>query len=117
MAATVDVEWETADGFVHKATGQTRDISAAGVFVVSPELLPSGVSVNLVVNLPSLQDQTSGAQLKTQGHVVRVDLKGFAVIADMGFRMKFSENQLVAGGYGKNRKEETGVTGTGWRFR
>jgi hypothetical protein len=95
LAGVAKFEWEGLDGVMHKSAGNTRDISAAGVFIITPELLPIGISVDLVVNLPSLQDDSSGAQLKTQGHVVRADRNGFAVIADMGFRMKFSESQFM----------------------
>jgi hypothetical protein len=106
LVATVDFEWESADGSLHKGAGRTRDISAAGVFIMTPELLPSGISVNLVVNLPSLQDDTAGAQLKTQGHVVRAAWNGFAVIADMGFQMKFSDAQTITRNYGNVGDEE-----------
>ena len=112
LVATVNFEWVTADGFLHKATGETRDISAAGVFILSPKLLPSGISVDLVVNLPSLQDNSSGAQLKTQGRVLRTDGKGFAVVADMGFRMKFSESLAVPGSAGQQRPEAGSFPGT-----
>jgi hypothetical protein len=99
LVATVNFEWESADGLSHQAAGRTRDISSAGVFIISQELLPIGVAVDLVVNLPSLQDDGSGAQMKTQGHVVRTDPSGFAVIADIGFRMKVSESQAINRSY------------------
>jgi PilZ domain-containing protein len=112
LVATVNFEWETGEGIVLKSAGQTRDISAAGVFIVTSELLPTGTSVNLVVNLPSLQDDSSGAQLKTHGRVLRTDGKGFAVIADMGFRMKFSESLAMPASAGQQRPEAGGFPGT-----
>ena len=65
--------------------GYTRDISSAGVFVITDHRLPSGTMLKLEVALPSPRGQRSGAHLRTQGQV------GFAAAANMGFRMQLSE--------------------------
>ena len=53
---------------------------------------PLGASVKLEVVLPSLREEHSGACLRTYGHIVRAEEIGFAVVADMGFRMQFAES-------------------------
>lgn len=50
--------------------------------------------MKLEVVLPSLQEKKQqGASLRTQGHVVRSEEIGFAAVADMGFRMRFSSSE------------------------
>ena len=71
--------------------GYTRDISSAGVFVITDHRLPSGTMLKLEVALPSPRGQRSGAHLRTQGQVVRTEEVGFAAAANMGFRMQLSE--------------------------
>jgi hypothetical protein len=71
-----------------RGEGYTRDISSIGVYVLTGERLPSGAVVKLEVTLPSLRGQSSGACLRTHGHVVRSEDVGFAAAADMGFRMQ-----------------------------
>ena len=65
--------------------------------------LPTGTALKLEVELPSLREQSSGASLRTQGHVVRCEEIGFAAVADMGFRMKFPESSSVEGSFAKSR--------------
>jgi len=95
LKAVVTFSWLQADGGAMRGEGYTRDISPSGVFVVTGDQLPSGTAVKLEVALPSLQGKSSGASLRTQGHVVRSEETGFAAAADMGFRMKFPETHSV----------------------
>lgn len=111
LSAIVNFKWETPDGVTHTSAGQTRDITASAVFILTPQLLPVGGSICLKVSLPSLQDDGSGAELRTHGHVVRSDRGGFAVIGETGFQMKFSETQGASADWRGGRKDETGRRG------
>jgi hypothetical protein len=104
LSAIVNFEWESPDGVTQTRAGQTRDISATAVFIITPELLPVGNLILLDISLPSLQCTGSGLQLRTYAHVVRTDRGGFAVIAEMGFRMKFSETQTPSADCSDRRK-------------
>lgn len=57
--------------------GQTRDISAEGVFVNCCTRLPVGAAVTLEIHLPPLERNTlQGLQLKCEGTVARLAEKG-----------------------------------------
>jgi hypothetical protein len=88
--------WANTDGNTMRGEGYTRDISPAGVYVMTSDLLPSSTAVKLEVSLPSLNEKRNGASLRTQGRVVRSEEIGFAVAADMGFRMQFPEGSSSA---------------------
>jgi hypothetical protein len=89
----VVLSWELPSGATTQSKGYTRDISPAGVFVYTSDQLPLGSLVKLEVSLPSLRGQSSGAFLRTIGHVVRTESAGFAAVADMGFRMQFPDSR------------------------
>jgi hypothetical protein len=93
LKAAVTFSWEHSNGSTIRGEGYTRDISPNGVFVLTGNRLPSGTAVTLEVSLPPLREKHSGASLRTHGHVIRSEDKGFAAVADMGFRMQFSENR------------------------
>lgn len=92
LKASVAFSWELPDGTSIRGEGHTRDISPAGVFVLTSLRPPLGATVKLEVTLPSLREEHSGACLRTCGHAVRAEEIGFAVVADMGFRMQFAES-------------------------
>ena len=96
LRASVAFSWANTDGNTMRGEGYTRDISPAGVFVLTSDRLPSSTAVKLEVTLPSLSEKRSGASLRTQGRVVRSEEIGFAVAADMGFRMRFPEGSSSA---------------------
>jgi hypothetical protein len=100
LKASVTFSWEHPDGSTMRGEGYTRDISPAGVFVLTSDRLSSGTPVKLEVILPSLNEKRSGASLRTQGHVVRSEEIGFAAVADMGFRMRFPEGSSSADSVG-----------------
>jgi PilZ domain len=104
LRAPVVFSWEFPGGATLQAEGYTRDISPSGVFVLTSNQLPVGSIVNLEISLPSLRGQSSGAFLRTVGHVVRAEVAGFAVAADIGFRMQFpdSGSQRSFGRTGEN---------------
>lgn len=83
--------WENTQGSMSQGEGYTRDISPSGVFVLTGDRLPLGATVKLEVALPSPRKETSGAFLRTRGHVVRSEQLGFAAVAEMGFRMQFPD--------------------------
>jgi hypothetical protein len=88
LSALVSFEWESNGEHVLRGEGYTRDISPAGVFVVTGQALPVGTAVRLEVDLPGLQSENSGPRLRTQAHVIRTERGGFAAIADAGFRLQ-----------------------------
>jgi hypothetical protein len=66
----------------HQAEGVTRDISAAGVFVLSEVFPPVSAIIRCEVLIPSLDVQAQGSLLEViaVGHVVRAgESNGFAV--------------------------------------
>lgn len=96
LKASVKFSWKRADGDTIRGEGFTRDIGPFGVFVLTVNHVPSGTVLQLEVSLPSLRAQLrSGACLRTLGHVVRSEEQGFAVAADLGFRMQFPKDETV----------------------
>ncbi len=105
LSALVSFEWESNGESVRHGEGYTRDISPAGVFVVTNQALPVGTAVRLEVDLPGLQPENTGPRLRTQAHVIRAERGGFAAIADAGFRL-----QLQATDAGRKGAKETSGT-------
>lgn len=93
LRAFVDFSAEQSDGIVIRSEGYTRDISPSGVFVFTSVPLPWRANVNLEITLPSLRGEEAGACLRTVGHVVRTEEIGFAVVADLGFRMQYPDSR------------------------
>ena len=91
LRAPVSFTWESRDGAVGAGEGHTRDISVAGVFILTPGLIPESSVVRMEVNLPPLHAKGQRVRLRTQGRVIRTEDNGFAAIANMGFRMDFHE--------------------------
>jgi hypothetical protein len=56
--------------------GFTRDISTGGLFVYSPIPPSSGVTVELEVMLPPLEESGHGVRLRSEGRVLRIERKG-----------------------------------------
>jgi hypothetical protein len=111
LRASVTFSWEHADGNPMRGEGYTRDISPAGVFVLTSDRLPVTTAVKLEVTLPSLNQNRRGPSLRTQGRVVRLEEIGFAAAAEIGFRMQFSERSSSTDSLGKrggNGKFEAG---------
>src|SRR5437588_3058697 len=96
LRASVAFSWANTDGNTMRGEGYTRDISPAGVYVLTSDRLPSSTTVKLEVTLPSLNEKRNGASLRTQGRVVRSEKVGFAIAADIGFRMQFPEESSSA---------------------
>ena len=66
--------------------------------------LRKGLLVQLEVNLPSLNEKHDGLSLRTRGKVIRAEEKGFAAVADMGFRIQLPAAQTLKQTVGKSRK-------------
>jgi len=84
LTAAVTFSWETASHSPQSSNGITRDCGLSGAFVVSPNRLPVGSILQMDFSLPPLLAAGRGARLRTRGRVVRNELEGFAVVADMG---------------------------------
>ena len=91
LRGSVTFVWEQTDGSRMHGDGYTRDISPAGVFVLTSNRLPPGTPVEMEVILPSLNEQRVGASLRAHARVVRSEMTGFAAAADIRFRMSFPE--------------------------
>lgn len=92
--------WESADGTLQEAQGVTRDISDRGVFIVTKQLPPAGVRVEINVHLPSVNSAARSAQLHGEGTVLRAaeaeaGESGFAAAAV--FHAESSDGAAVLG--------------------
>jgi hypothetical protein len=99
LSAPVSFLWESRDGAVGAGEGHTRDISIAGVFILTSGLIPEGSVVRMEVSLPPANVKGQRIRLRTQGRVIRTEDNGFAAIAHMGFRMDFQ--QIEDGAHGE----------------
>jgi PilZ domain-containing protein len=106
LRASVRFAWEQKVGSTRHGEGYTRDISAAGVFVLTTNRLPPGTPVKMEVILPPVSEKRVGASLRTHARVVRSEKTGFAAAADMGFRMRFPEASSFPNNTGGNGKFE-----------
>jgi len=85
LSAPVRFDWELADGASHQGTGITRDLSAVGLYVMTDDAPPAGVTVQFEVDLESARPG-SGVNVRAKGQVTRVEtpesggrLAGFAI--------------------------------------
>lgn len=88
MKSWVTFSWDNAQGTKHKGEGYTLDISSYGVYVLTDNRLPVGALVHLEVSLPSPRENRNGVCLRTRGKVVRSEERGFAAVAELGFRIQ-----------------------------
>jgi hypothetical protein len=106
LGAPVSFFWESREGAIGAGEGHTRDISVAGVFILTAGLIPEGSVVRMEVTLPPLHAKGQRVRLRTQGRVVRTEDNGFAAIANMGFRMDFHEVESGTSGVAIVGKDE-----------
>jgi hypothetical protein len=76
--------WAHHEGAPQSGRGITRDLNAAGVYVLTDTLPPVGALVQLDVLLPKLEDPGFGMSLAGEGVVLRVEAQG-AGISKAGF--------------------------------
>ena len=83
-------QWNDEQGGRQQNGGFTRDISKEGLFVYSPISPPPGVTVEIEVMLPPLQESGHGVRLWSEGRVLRIERKGehtgFAATGDFDLR-------------------------------
>jgi hypothetical protein len=86
LGVPVVYSWKDQQGTSRQAGGYTRDISPAGMFLLSPACPPVGTPVVLEAFLPALSPSAANWQMETQGQVVRVEptegVRGFAVASE-----------------------------------
>jgi hypothetical protein len=68
--------WAHHEGAPQSGRGVTRDLNAAGVYVLTDTLPPVGALVQLDVLLPKLEDPGFGMSLAGEGVVLRVEPHG-----------------------------------------
>jgi len=68
--------WNDEHGGRQQNGGFTHDISTGGLFVYSPIPPPSGVTIELEVMLPPLEESGHGIRLRSEGRVLRIERKG-----------------------------------------
>jgi hypothetical protein len=104
LTAPISFSWESPQGALGMDQGSTRDISIAGVFILTKSLLPVGSLLRMDVTLPPLHPKSQRVHIRTQGHVVRSQENGFAAIANIGFRMDFHD--IETGGHKEQGRAE-----------
>jgi len=78
LEASAEFSWRDAGGVRWRGRGTTRDLSEAGLFVVTSDAPPSGTPVRLEVHASSKSGP--GLLVQTKGKVVRVEPAGQAVV-------------------------------------
>lgn len=94
LVCRVQYEWMTSDGCTGKGHGYTRDISTAGIFVITPELPVLQSKLKLEITLPRLREAIPGLRLQACGYIVRTEQDGFAAIADVGLQIGEARQEL-----------------------
>lgn len=79
--------WTVRNGVRRRANGFARDISRAGVFVLTKNSPPVGARIRLDLFLPPLGEHAAGMRVEGQGRVVRVEASPL-VAGTSGFAAK-----------------------------
>ena len=89
--------WNDEQGGRQQNVGFTRDICTGGVFVYSFVPPPSGVTLELEVMLPPLEESGHGVRLQSEGRVLRIERKGehtgFAATGDFHLHTRKGPNK------------------------
>jgi len=96
LTAGVNFSWNSPEGTTHTSEGCTRDISIAGVFVQTRQVLLAGTLVRMEVCFPPLNPAARRVRVRIQGRVVRAEVGGFAVAVQMGSRLRLQEDPGAA---------------------
>ena len=82
-------EWVDEEGHSQVGAGFTRDISVAGVFLLSTTFPPQGTRIRIEVLLPAERPAEEGLKLSSDAKVMRieqgVESSGFAVTSEFAF--------------------------------
>jgi Tfp pilus assembly protein PilZ len=70
LTAPVEFEWKLSNGTHCQGTGVTRDFSAGGLFVMTPESLAVGTSVHFEVGL---ERGELAVRIRAKGQVTRIE--------------------------------------------
>lgn len=92
LRVPVICKWNDDQDSKAEVAGFSRNISAVGVFVITPAGAPSvDRTIEIEVFLPPMSDMSPGLQLKSEGHVVRTENvgKGFG----FGFACLFASSE------------------------
>ena len=89
LSAPVVFYWPTQNGLVQRGEGITRDIDTGGAHILADRLPPQGALIQVIIELPALSGEGSGAHLTGEGFVLQVEspeseirstcVRGFAV--------------------------------------
>jgi type II secretory pathway component PulK len=86
LRVPVIFRWNDEQAQRREGSGIARDISAAGVFVLTKVYPPPGATIELEVLLPPLRGAAQGLRLNAPGTVLRVieagEQQGFASTSD-----------------------------------
>jgi hypothetical protein len=86
LGIPVIFKWSGEQGQPHEGSGFARDISTAGIFVMTDVLPPFGAAIDLEVLLPPLQRSAHSLRLNAPGIVLRIvstgEVQGFAATSD-----------------------------------
>ena len=86
LRVPVIFKWNDEQAKPHEGSGFARDISMAGIFVMTEFSPPFGAAIELEVLLPPLQGAAHGLRLNVPGIVLRLidtdELRGFAATSD-----------------------------------
>jgi len=89
VKAPVYLRWKDSDGHEHEGTGNSRNVSETGAFVVSAVSPPLGADIKLVISFVALQNAMTTEPVKLDGRVLRVEpiasskrVVGFAVLTE-----------------------------------
>jgi hypothetical protein len=115
MKTSVIFRWKGPDNERFQGEGVTRDMSIAGVFVLTATCPPANAAVQMEVLLP-LSDGASKARMKSDMTVLRVEhdiadnkRSGFSAVGK-GFSLRLSSKKAsrVVAGLIKDSKETAG---------
>ena len=90
LAANAVFTWESGHCSRLLGNGVTRDISLAGVFILTSNSPPVGTGVQLEIFVPPLLRGARSVRIKTEATVIRIEhsggAEGFAVVGQ-GFSL------------------------------
>jgi hypothetical protein len=97
LRVPVTFKWNDEQAQPHEGSGFSRDISTAGIFVMTEIYPPLGAAVDVEVLLPSIRDDApQGLRLNSPGIVLRViETEGFASTSDFAMAAKREAGSLT----------------------
>lgn len=97
MSVPVDFSWRDSNGNHHQGKGFTRNLSAAGLFLVTQTPVPVGAAIRFEAFLPPMSAEASVLRMQGEGVVVRVEPlrsdKGWMGVAATSTAVALSDTQ------------------------